>query len=1651
MTRIRHDMAMHAGSSDQTGISMSRQRTVQYHEATPSNNPALGFPVVGIGASAGGLAALEAFFSDIPEGTEPAMAFVLVQHLASNHKSVLADLLKEQTGMEVLEVRDGTRIRPNHVYIIPSGYDLALQGGVLYLFEPTVQYGHRMPIDFFFRSLARDQRENAIGIVLSGTGSDGAQGVRDIKGEGGMVMVQAPSSAEFDGMPRAVVNTGLADFVLPPAAMPSRLIAYASQALGMLPQPAAAPPQQDTVVLQKILILVRDQSDHDFSQYHLSITWRRVLRRMAVHQIHSMEGYLKYLRRTPEEVQALLRDLRIGLTSFFRDPEAFKILEKQVIPKLFAGKSSGSTIRVWSVGCSTGEEAYSLAMLLTEQRQKLQKNFKIQVFATDLDSEAIATARAGLYPASIAADIGSKRLAGFFTMDRETGGYQINKDIRDMVIFSEHDMIRDYPLSRMDLISCRYVLIYMNEELQNKLIAKFHYALVPRGYLFLCPTGTVAEISDLFNTMDRKMNLYQHKEDVLVAHPPSPAMGNPEFSDHGARMPSAGLPLKELTEQVLLQEVGLAAALVTGSGDMLYLHGRTCLYLEAPSGVIGVNNILNMARPGLRNDLRRALHRAESSQKTVHCPGLRVKSNGDAQPVNLTVRPVTTDPLSGAQADPSKMNGASLYLVILEPGRFMEQKPTSLREDHDGTDVFEAPAEYDADSESEIWIAALQQQLREKEEQLRVALIELRKTNAELKSSNEEMHSVNQELSFSNEKLSSSKKDLESLNTALQSKINQLSRANNDMNNMFAGTGVGTLFVDMELRIVRFTPDISSVINLIETDIGRPVGHILSNLENYDDLVTDTRNVIETLTAKDVEVRTITGLWYLMHIRPYRTLESRIEGAVISFVNITKRKDIEEAKRKSEEHFKQLFLNAPMPYQSLDEEANFLDVNQAFLDMLGYSAEELIGKNMTRFLPQELVEGYRKEFAKLKEVGTVQGYEFKMVKKDGAVILVSLSSRVQLDNNGRFARTHCILQDITEKKRADRKLKETLDQLSATLNALPDFLFEMDIEGRILDCRATNPELLYLPPEQFLMKTVQEVLPEDVSNIFVEAIAEAAVEGTHRGAEYCLRVADEVNWYELSIAVKGDPLAAMPRFIVMARDITDRKYAEQALEETRDQLVATLNTLPDLLIEVDDRGLIHDYRAPLRELLYLPRTEFLSQDMHDVLPINMSRAIEESMAEAKIHGYHKGNIFSLYLGDNLHSFEISVALKGDPHAANPRFIILARDITERRKAEEALKKSQMEFRTLAEKCPISIMRFDKLGRITFVNEWHIRTFGQDRMDQDFFLGKYIYELPGLVKAGIGDEVKKLVYGEPLEMDEVYFPEFTGGHSGWVSVRGVPIIKEGIPDGGILIREDVTERRKFDEEIVEYNSQLQKALSERDKFFSIIAHDLRSPFIGFLVFIKMLTERIENLCLEDIQRLSQDMQQTAENLYNLLENLLEWAIVQRGEAQFMPQLFNLTDQVKKNIDLMRAPAYQKDVQIMYDIPEDLNVYADKPMFNMILRNLLTNAVKFTKAGDMVVVAASKRGSMVVISVEDNGMGMDQTSLSKLFMLDKVSSRKGTAGEKGTGLGLLLCKEFVQIHGGQIWAQSKHKEGSTFYFTLPAHNPEEPPDQQALPAE
>ncbi len=982
------------------------KQKAQATEAEPAALPS-GFPIVGIGASAGGLAAFEAFFSGMPAGANPGMAFVLVQHLAPDHTSILTDLIRRYTRMPVFEVEDGMTVQPNCVYIIPPNRDMAFINGTLQLLEPAAPRGQRLPIDFFFRSLANDQHERAIGVVLSGTGSDGTAGIRAIKGEGGLVVAQKPESAEYDGMPCSAIATGLVDFELLPKEMPDRIMAYAAHTFSNSFLMVITTEHLPETAMKKIFVLLRAQTGHDFSHYKPNTIDRRIARHMAINQIESIDGYVKYLQQNSAEVTALFRDLLIGVTNFFRDPEAFRILEEKVVPKIFANKREESAIRVWSTGCSTGEEAYSLAILLAEGMEARKKGFAIQVFATDIDRQAIATARAGIYPASIAADISPARLARFFTLEPGGHTYRIHKGIRDMVIFSEQDMVKDPPFSKLDLISCRNVMIYMGSTLQKKLIPLFHYALNPGGVLFLGTSETTGDFNGLFAALDSKQKIYQRKEDfigirraaidhfvpILTAVDvalPSRVAGKQVFSEK--------LPLRELTEQALLQQVIAAGALVNGHGDILYLHGRTGLFLELASGETGINNILKMAREGLRNELTIALHKAVGIKETVCHPGLRVKTNGHFTTVNLTVRPVTT----GAGASPE----APLFLVILEETPGGVTRPT---EDMDDAPVGRVTPH--GEKSVDVRIAALQQELRAKEEYLQSANEEMQSSNEELKSSNEELQSVNEEMQSTNEELETSKEELQSVNeelstvnTELQIKMLDLTRANNDMNNLLSGTGIATVFVDHQLRIMRFTPTVSEIINLIPADAGRPVAHIVSNLKDYDHLVADTQAVLDTLIPKEVDVQTTASKWYTLRIQPYRTLANVIEGAVMTFVEITEVVRTREALQKANELLRLAVVvrDAHDAITVQDLKGQTLAWNPGAVRMYGWSEAEALKMNVRDRIPESLRKDALAKLIQLGQAKILEPYRTERITKRGAVVKVSIISTALLDETGKM-------------------------------------------------------------------------------------------------------------------------------------------------------------------------------------------------------------------------------------------------------------------------------------------------------------------------------------------------------------------------------------------------------------------------------------------------------------------------------------------------------------------------------------------------------------------------------------------------------------------------------------------------------------------------
>ncbi|HXX53829.1 MAG TPA: CheR family methyltransferase, partial [Thermodesulfovibrionales bacterium] len=794
----------------------------------------------------------------------------------------------------------------------------------------TEQRGVRHPIDFFFRSLAVDQGESAIGVILSGTGSEGALGLRAIKGEGGLVLAQDPKDSKYEGMPSSAIATGLVDHILPAAGMPDLLLRYTKVTADRAVRPPAVPAAKPVEALTRIFTLIRAQTGHDFSLYKQNTIIRRINKRMAIHQIETLGDYVTLLRGNPHEIDVLFTELLIRVTSFFRDSEAFESFTANALPLLFKNKSYDNAVRIWVPGCSTGEEAYSLAILCQEYAREMKGNYKIQLFATDIDTGAIDIARSGAYSDSINADMTAERLNRYFV--KKSGAYRVKDEIREMVVFAVQDLIKDPPFSRLDLICCRNVLIYMGPTLQQRVLALFHYALGPEGILFLGSSETVGDASDLFAVVDKRWKIYKARR---VETLPAAAV-DLRYAARVAereRLPAqraevkAMLPnLEAFTEKFILERYTPPCAVVNEKGDILYFHGRTGSYLEPASGKASLN-IFEMAREGIRLELRTGVRKVLTQKKEVSYTGLQVKTNGGYRAVNLDIKYVEK---------PEHLRGL-VMVVFSEKAALSEEKTgkTPTRAIAKETDEKQAALEYELKSAKE--------HLQTTIEELETANEELKSTNEELQSSNEELQSSNEELETSREELQSTNEELLTVNTELQHKIEELSEANSDIVNLLASTQIATVFLTGEFRIRRFTPIASDVINIIQSDIGRPLSDISIRLD-YPDLVGDTEEVLRTLSAKERTVRHQDGRWYLARVVPYRTVDNLIDGVVLTFVNITEQKRAQQLGDSILTCLHGIVDIVRQPLLVLDANLHVLAANDAFFETFKVNKKESEGR-----------------------------------------------------------------------------------------------------------------------------------------------------------------------------------------------------------------------------------------------------------------------------------------------------------------------------------------------------------------------------------------------------------------------------------------------------------------------------------------------------------------------------------------------------------------------------------------------------------------------------------------------------------------------------------------------------------------------------------
>ena len=842
--------------------------------------------VIGIGASAGGLEALEEFFKHAP--LKSGVAYLVVQHLEPTHKAMLAELLQRITPMPVREAENGKLVEPDCVYVIPPNSELTLSSGVLHLNKPSEPRGFRMPINILFSSLARAQGERAIAVVLSGMGTDGTLGLQAVKALGGLMVVQQPDTAQFDSMPESAIASGCADIIAAPAALPELIFNYIARVAraGPAHQPLAAGAAlqagHKVDVLDDIFKLLQDRTRHDFSNYKPNTLNRRIERRMAIHSIETPALYAQFLRNNPQETDLLFKELLIGVTSFFRDPLVWQHLIDVTIPELLARRKPGDELRAWVVGCSTGEEAYSLKIAFAEviDRMPRYKECRLQIFASDLSPDAIATARAGQYPASISQVVSPARLGQFFT--EEGGGYRIVKRIRDHVLFAQHDVILDPPFTKLDVLCCRNLMIYFDTTLQRRLLPLFHYSLRPGGVVVLGSSETMGRFNHLFTTVESKLRLYLRQDNVPGRNPDFLLKSLPSLTRTKKEPPMPPSlthethpidSLQAAADRILLQVYAPAAVVVNSAGDIVYISGRTGKYLEPAAGKANWN-FHAMVREGLRAPLAAALKLAATQAEAVQMPHLPTQISDASQIVDVTVQAVR---------EPAALAGMLMIVfrdvAVIPAGRSRRRSETALQTSH--------AAE----------VRQCRDEIQTLREETRASKEELQSSNEELQSTNEELQSANEELTTSKEEMQSMNEELQTINAEMHTKLDDLAMAQSDLKNLLNSTDIAMLFLDKKLNVRRYTERASKIISLRESDIGRPLSDLTTSLQ-YPTLQDDANDTVRTLVISEKQILTSDARWFSVRIMPYKRIDNVIDGAVITFVDITETKALESRLRK---------------------------------------------------------------------------------------------------------------------------------------------------------------------------------------------------------------------------------------------------------------------------------------------------------------------------------------------------------------------------------------------------------------------------------------------------------------------------------------------------------------------------------------------------------------------------------------------------------------------------------------------------------------------------------------------------------------------------------------------------------------------------------
>ncbi len=1264
--------------------------------------------IVGIGASAGGLEVLNEFFDNM--SVDSGLSFVVVQHLSPDYQSMMVELLSKHTNMMVKHPEDGEEVEPDTVYLIPPKKNLTIFHRKLLLTD-QVRHAHglNLPIDVFLRSLAHDQGSKAVGIILSGTGTDGTMGVRAIKESGGMIMAQDSGTARFDGMPKNAIQTGLVDYILPVAAMPAELLRFVKHPLASRSR-GGEKPQTYEDTLSKVLATIRSITGMDFSEYKPSTVIRRIERRMSINHVDDMVDYLKLMSKNVSEVNLLYTEILIGVTRFFRDQDAFDSIKKKVIPELVERTDKQTPIRVWVAGCSTGEEAYTLAIMLNEYLEQNRITREVKIFATDIDKRAIEIASAGSYPASIVADVPVGLLGKYFF--KQDDNYQIIERVRKMVIFAQHNLLKDPPFNRTDLITCRNLLIYLRSDLQRRILGMFAFSLKTEGVMFLGASESVGELQSLFTSLDNKWKIYrymggaQYKDmhPFQIDHLRRPK--RPQFSAVKETVQQPESKVIDLATEKLLTEMVPPSVLINDSMEVQGVLRDAGNYLRMPIGELS-NSLLKMVPSNVALVLSTAMHNAIKSQKRAVYSDIVYERGEERETVKVVIDPFF---------DTRSKN--TLYIVS-----FVEQEQDKA--DKPGTS---AKSDFDYDESRDLRISELEQELQYTRENLQATIEELETSNEELQATNEELMSANEELQSTNEELQSVNEEVYTVNAEYQNKIEELTALNNDMNNFLTSTRIATLFLDRGLHIRKFTPPITDFIPLMDRDLGRPIHHFSTDI-NYPDLIHDIESVLLELRPKQVEIRMRNGVWYQMRILPYRTMDNTIDGVVVTFVDITKLKQSEELLTKSLHRYESLIHAMGQIVYEFKVFEDKVVWSGKYTQILGYSRNEMgsNGDSRWQYVHRDDLNRVKKSFREAEAKQKLFTCEYRLKKKEGGYVWVHERGVLEFHEDGELINTISVIEDISTEKSARQALEESEADHRRLIENMNDLVAEFDTID--VTFKYANPQyekaLGYTPGELLGTKAEDLMHPEDIPTArkrfekMLKSGGESREEWRfrHKNGQYI--------WFECTAALY-DREPEDVRLIVISRNVTDKKRTEEVLRRKRDLVSTVLSTTDSLVIVLDKDARIIRFNRACEEVSGFAFEEVYGKQFWELLiPPEEREGVEVTFKELAA-GKSPSSYVNYWMtrdgGRKLIAWRNSILLDQDGNVE--QIVGAGLDITELEAAQEQVKL----LTETVENSQDAIMITDVGGRIEYVNLRFTEITGYNR---DEVLGK----TPGILQSG----------------------------------------------------------------------------------------------------------------------------------------------------------------------------------------------------------------------------------------------------------------------------------------------------------------------------